>query len=106
MPSVAISAASSGDNTLIAAVTGRRIVVTGYVLISSGTVNAAFKSGASTALTGAFPLTAQAGASAAPWSGAGTRKVGWFATSSSEALVLNLSGAVGVYGHLTYEVVA
>lgn len=104
MPSAVISVTSSGANTLVAAVPGFRITVTGYVLISAGTVDVTFKSSTTTNLSGAMPLTAQAGASA-PLAWSFGRREGWFTTAVGELLNLNLSAAVGVYGHLTYELI-
>lgn len=91
-----INASSSGDNTLVAAVSGRRIRVLSANFIAAGTVNATFKSGASTAKTGAYPLVAQSGAALAH------NPTGHFETDEGEALVLGLDAAVLVAGSLTY----
>lgn len=91
-----ISAASSGDNIIVAAVTSKKIRVLNYTLVSAGTVNAYWKSATAGALSGAIPLVANSGASPA------YSPVGHFETTAGEALDLNLSGAIGVYGHLTY----
>lgn len=109
LPSAVISAASSGDNTIVAGVTGKRIVVLGYVLVGGGTVNATWKSSGGTALSGAMPLSSSTVVTAPVVPpGAGPAAVGytegWFATLAGEGLVLNLSGAVGVYGHVFYRV--
>lgn len=95
-----ISAASSGDNTLLAAVTGHKIRVHSYVLVAAGAVTAAFESAASgTALTGDMSLIT------------GTPLVvpfereGHFETVAGELLNLELGGAVQVSGHLTYSLV-
>lgn len=93
-----IDCAGNGNNTLVAAVAGKKIRVRSYVLMAGGTVNAKFQSGASgNDLTGAFPLTAQAGISA-PEAGDGQ-----FETDVGSLLNLNLSGAVQVSGHLRYS---
>lgn len=92
-----ISAASSGDNTLVAAVTGKVIRVTSLHLVSSGTVSVRFESGAGgTALTGVMPLIAQS-ILQVPFD-----PTGHFQTASGVLLNLELSGAVGVYGWLKY----
>lgn len=92
-----ISAASSGDNTLIAAVASNKIRVLGGLLMTGGTVTIRFESGASgTALTGQIPLTAQTGF-AIPFC-----PVGNFETAVNTLLNLELSAAVGVYGWLVY----
>jgi hypothetical protein len=96
---VAVAASASGDNTVIAAVAGRRIVVLCGKLMANGTVNSKWKSGASTDITGLEYLIANDGY-VLPFA-----QCGWFATATGEALVLNLSGAIAVGGHLTYVLV-
>lgn len=91
-----IDASASGDNTVVAAVASKKIRVLDYVMISAGTVTARWKSGASTNKSGPMPLVANSGA-APPWC-----PVGKLETASGEALVLNLSGAVAVGGHLVF----
>ena len=105
MKTVAISASSSGNNTLVAAVTGKRIRVVSYVLSFSGTVNAKFTDGAGGSdLTGLLYGAAGVNVSAAPHSdGRFHGPAGHFETGQGTALVLNLSGATAVGGHLTYD---
>lgn len=93
----AISTSSSGNTTLVAAPTdGRKIKVLSYVLVAGGTVNVKFTDGAGgDDLTGAMPLVANSGVSS------GEADEGHFQTSADTALVLNLSGAVQVSGHIT-----
>lgn len=92
-----IAASTSGNNTLIAAVTSKKIRVLAVAFMSNGTVNAKFQSGASgTDLTGLFYMVANTGA-ALPYNPAG-----WFETASNTLLNLNLSGAVAVGGCVTY----
>lgn len=90
-----ITAASSGANEIVAAVTGKKIVVLSYHLSSAGTVNAKWQS-ASTDISGLLYTVANIGVPVA------FSPVGHFATASGEALNLNLSGAVAVGGHLVY----
>lgn len=93
-----ISAASSGDNTLVAAVAGKKIRVIFYTMIAAAAVDVRFESGAGgTALTGVMNLPA-AGNGAAPSCGI----YGCFETAAGALLNLELSGAVSVGGHLTY----
>lgn len=101
----AISASASGNNTIIAASTGQKIVVVSYVVIAAGPVSITWKSGASSSLSGAMALAANGGAapSAGPLAPSGV--VGMMETASGEALVLNLSAAVAVGGHLAYRLV-
>jgi len=93
-----IDAATSGDNTIVTAVTGKRIRVLSYVLVSAGTVTARFESGAGgTALTGQMTTAANSVISA-PYN-----PHGHFQTAEGALLNLELSGAVSVDGHITYE---
>lgn len=92
-----IDAATSGDNTLVAAVASKKIRVLNVVLIASGAVNVRFESGASgTALSGQMNLTTNSGF--AP----GEAIHGHFETAVNTLLNLELSGAVSVDGWLTY----
>ncbi|HKS27836.1 MAG TPA: hypothetical protein VJS44_08455 [Pyrinomonadaceae bacterium] len=92
-----IDCANSGDNTLVAAVTGKSIRVLNIVLIASAAVTVRFESGAGgAALTGQMQLAANGGF--AP----GFDPFGHFQTAAGELLNLELSGAVSVDGWLTY----
>ena len=104
MKFAAISASSSGDNTIVSAVTNKKIKVLNYTAIAAGSVSATWKSGSSISLSGAMPLAANGGA--APSAGVHTPAglVPLFETASGEALVLGLSSAVLVAGHLCYVV--
>jgi len=93
-----IAASSSGNNTLVAAVTSKKIRVLSAVLVGNGAVNPKFQSGASgTDLTGLFYIAAAGGGVVLPFNPAGH-----FETAVSTLLNLNLSGAVAVGGCLTY----
>ena len=93
----AIDAATSGDNTLVAGVTGKKIRVISLWLTSAGTVTARFESGASgTALTGQATLAVNTGITLPH------NKDGWFETAAGSLLNLELSGAVSVDGSLSY----
>lgn len=92
-----IDAASSGDNTLVAAVVGKKVRILQVILVAAAAVNVRFESGAGgTALTGQMNLTTNSGfeASFSP--------VGHFETASNTLLNLELSGAVSVDGWLVY----
>ena len=97
----AIDAATSGDNTLVAAAgAGNKIRVHQLLLVAAGTVNARFESGAGgTALTGQMNLVANTGF-VLPYS-----PIGWFETAANTLLNLELSAAVSVDGVLAYTVV-
>ncbi len=88
---------SNGNNTLIAAVAGKRLLVLGCVLISAGSVNIAFEDGADgTPLTGDMPLTVNSGFTLP------LGFPGWFITSTNTLLNLELSAGVAVAGTLVY----
>lgn len=89
-----VSTAASGDTTLLAAVTGKRLMVLSYILDAGGAVSVKFKGG-STDLTGAMPLAANGTLTGSK------SDVGHFATAAGEALILNLSTNVQVSGHVT-----
>jgi hypothetical protein len=90
-----ISASSSGDNAVVAAVAGKKIRVLRWGLTSNGTVSAKWRSN-TTDLTGPRYLVQYASA------GGAYCPVGVFETAAGEALNLNLSAAVAVGGELVY----
>lgn len=93
-----ISAASSGNNTLVASVSGKKIRVLAYNFMGNGAVNAKFQSGASgTDLTGLKYIAAAGGGLCAPYN-----PLGWFETAATTLLNINLSGAIAVGGELVY----
>lgn len=93
-----IDGASIGDNTLVAAVTGKKIRVLAMFAIMTGTaVTIRFESAAGgTALTGQMQPS-QGGGFVLPYN-----PVGWFETVSGELLNMELSGAQSVDGVLVY----
>jgi hypothetical protein len=93
----AISASSSGNNTIVAAVTDKRIRVLSAFLVAAGAVTAKFQSGASgTDLTGAASLSANGGY-VLPFN-----EGGWFQTDPGTLLNLSLGGAQSVAGSVSY----
>jgi hypothetical protein len=96
----AIDTAVLGNTTLVAAVSGRKIRVVGFIIVADGTVSITFQSGAGgTALTGAMPMAANTHIHG------GHNSAGWFETAEGALLNLNLSAAVGVRGALVYIIV-
>lgn len=92
-----ISASSNGDNTVIAAVTGKVLRVYQVCLMAAGTTTVRWESGASgTALTGQIPLIVNAGY-APPFC-----PFGHFETAEAALLNLELSAGVAVTGWLVY----
>jgi hypothetical protein len=95
-----ISCAASGDNTLVAAVTSKKIRILELYLISTGTVNVYFADGASTALIG--DSTNKLALVANKDLHFGPSQFGITETASGQLLKINLSGAVGVSGYIVY----
>jgi hypothetical protein len=92
-----INVASSGDNTVVAAVAGKKIRVLSLYYMAAGTVTVRFESGASgTALTGVVEHTAQTGA-VLPFN-----EDGWFETAAGVLLNIELSGNISIDGSLSY----
>lgn len=95
---VKVDAASSGDNTLVAAVSGYKIRVLAYHLVAAGAVTAKFQSAAAgTDLTGAMTM-----ATGVPLTVPLEREGVIPDTVAGELLNLRLGGAVQVSGHITY----
>jgi hypothetical protein len=90
-----IDAASSGSNTIIAAVTGKKIRVLSYDLVCASAVAVTWRSNA-TALSGAKSFAANGGQVK------NLSELGHLETVAGEALNLNLGTAVQVSGELTY----
>lgn len=93
LSSASISASSSGDNTIVAAVGGQTVRVHKIFLVAASVVTVTVKDGAGTSLTGAMTL------------GAMTLDLDsepWFVTSVGNALILNLGSAVQVSGRVHY----
>ncbi len=94
-----IDVASSGDNTLVAAISGQKIRVLSYAFLCDAATIVRFESGASgTALTGQMSFAAMGGISV-PFS-----PVGHFETVAGDLLNLELDGANQVSGHITYMI--
>lgn len=94
----AISVSSSGDNTILAAVTSKKIRVLSYSLMAAGAVNARFQTAAAGAYLTGLKYFAAAGAGiVAPYN-----PKGWFETVAGDLLNLELSGAVAVGGEFSY----
>lgn len=94
-----IDTTTSGDNTIVAADATKKIKVLSYSFVCAGTVNVRWKSGAGTNLSGAMPYIANTGMTTGPGTPAGGHLL---ETAVNTALVLNLSAAVQVSGHLSY----
>lgn len=96
-----VAAATGGDNTLVAAVTGKRIRVHSLILVASGGANTVrLESGASgTAMTGQMNLAAN-GQLVLPHAAGG-----WFQTAVAALLNLELSAATAVAGSIGYSLV-
>lgn len=94
-----IDVSTSGDNTIVAAAgVGLKNKLVSYAFVADAAVVAKWFSGAAgTALSGGMSLAANGGVSAI-----GTPGSWLMETATNTALVLNLGGAVGVRGHISY----
>lgn len=95
-----IAVAGLGDNTVVAAVAGKKIKVERFILIQSAGVTAKWRSG-TTDITGPMYLTST-GMFGLVAPGMGGSEY-WLETVAGQALVLNLSAAVAVGGVVVYE---
>lgn len=92
-----INVATSGDNTLVAAVSAKKIRVLSLTLVMGAATTVRFESGAAgTALTGQMEIAANSGL-VLPFN-----PVGHFETASNTLLNLELSAANNADGFLTY----
>ena len=92
---VPIDIAVNGDNTLVAALAGKKTRVLQMMVIAAGTVNLRLESGAGgTALSGQINLIANVGF-VLPYS-----PIGWCETAVNTLLNAELSAAVSVDGFL------
>jgi len=93
-----IDAASDGNNTLVAAVTGKKIrVLAAFFTMTGSAVTIRFEDGA-----GGTALTGQMGPTAGQTIVLPFNSVGWFETSAATLLNLELGGAQSVDGSLVY----
>ena len=93
-----IDAASDGNNTLVAAVTGKKIrVLAAFFTMTGSAVTIRFEDGA-----GGTALTGQMGPTAGQTIVLPCNSVGWFETSAATLLNLELGGAQSVDGSLVY----
>jgi hypothetical protein len=90
------NAAASGDLVVVGGSPGMSVAVNGYIVQSAGAATITWKSG-STAKSGALPEAAETGV-ASGWS-----QDGWFHTAKGDDLILNVSAAVQVSGHVSYS---
>lgn len=98
-----VNASASGSNTIVAAVSNKRIRVLSYVIIAAGAVTVTWQS-ASTAISGPMALAANGGAAPAAGQAVPAGLIGQFETNQGDALVISLGAAVSVAGHITYIV--
>jgi hypothetical protein len=91
-----LSTSSSGDNTVVAAITNAKIRVLSVAVVATLANVVTFKSGASTAISAAFPLGANGGI-VLPFN-----EHGWFETAAGEALVINMGTATATGVQVQY----
>lgn len=106
MPYATINASDAGDTPVVAAPAAwQKIRVQNYAIVAGGLVSVTWKSG-STEISGAMPLAANEGFAPSAGGPNCNGPEGVLETAGGEPLVLNLSDAVQVGGHLRYELVA
>ncbi len=94
---LAVDVNTSPNSTLIAAVSGKKILVLGCVIVAAGSVNIRFEDGANgTPLTGVINITTNSGFTLP------LGLPGWFKTSTNTLLNLELSAGTAVAGTLVY----
>jgi len=93
----AISASSSGDNTIVTGVASKKIRVLAFRVNGSAAVNWKFQSSTGGDITGLFYCVSGGQGEIGAFS-----PVGLFQTVAGEDLQLNLSGAVAVGGYVVY----
>ena len=81
-----ITASNSGATTIVAAITGKRIIVLRWALTANGTVNANLQSHTTTAIATGLHYLTQFATAYGGWCPGGI-----FATATGEALDINLS---------------
>lgn len=91
-----ISVSVIGSNQIVAGISGKKVRVLKYTIVTTNAVSVKFNSPNGSDLTGPMPLAANAGV------GGAFCPVGLFETVPGDALILNLSNAATVAGHLTY----
>lgn len=94
-----INTATSGDNTLVAAVAGKAVRVIGIQVVCNAAVVVTFKDSTPANLTGPMSFSAQGGFN----DRSHDPNIGVFKpTATGAGLVMNLSGAVQVSGYYIY----
>lgn len=93
-----VNHAAASQDEVVAAQTGYKIRVLGYMIVAAGAVTVKFQS-ANTDLTPAMSMI-----TGVPLPG-GWGGFGLFETAAGEALNITLGGAVQVSGHVTYTLI-
>jgi len=93
-----ISESTAATNELVAAVTGKKIVVLNYAIVATAAVGVNFES-ATTDISGVMQLGANGGIAHTD------NEFGLFETAAGAALAMTSDAAVQVSGYLTYVVV-
>jgi hypothetical protein len=92
-----IDIATSGDNTILSAISGEKVYIHGMWLWANDTVTITFKEAAGTKLAGAMALVAQ---DCPCWD---IGDIPWFVTTVSTPFIINLSAAVQLSGIVYYR---
>jgi hypothetical protein len=98
-----ISATADGANTVVAAVTGKKIRVLGYVLNVNAAGTVQWKTAASANLSGLMEFV-DGGGLVVPCCDP-TGEVFWFETVAGEALTITTAAGVDALGHIVYQLI-
>lgn len=94
-----INFSSSGDNTIVAGVSGKKVRLYRITFVVGAATNLEFKDGASIVLAGPYPLAAN---QSFVLDYTFTGMPPWFTTASGNAFVINSSNAVQIGGAADY----
>jgi hypothetical protein len=95
--SVALTASSNGDNTIVSGVTGAVIGVYGITFTVTAATNITFKDSSTGAFSGAIVLTGNGSSITLP-----LQEEPWFQTQSGSGFVINQSGSATLGGVMWY----
>lgn len=98
MANAVVNITTATTTAVIAGVAKKTIRIHGYAIMAGDTNNVTLKDG-TTALTGPFPLAAQAGA-VAPYA-----QDGWFDLTQGNAFNITTDAAHVLSGHVRYEMI-
>lgn len=100
-----INVTAAGNTTVIPAVAGKKVRLHQYVVITDTDVTLTWKDTGGANLSGPLPLAAYGGISSNQGAGSYQTPFGLFESDPDQGVVINLSGAANLGGHVTYTYV-